>query len=162
MKRYSDDTSFSFSDLPGDIEIGRYTSIARDCIFHEANDNHYCVENKKCVYTIDWDHAKDKRNTKIGNDVWVARGVRVLYGVTIGDGAIIGAGAVISKDVPAYAFIVGNPQIIKRFRFDTEQITKLLNLKWWDFEKEKLEKVKPFMNDIDIFLLKCEEYGYFS
>ena len=41
------------------------------------------------------------------------RGVRVLNGVIIGDGAIIGAGAIISKDVPPYAIVVGNPQIIK-------------------------------------------------
>lgn len=50
----------------------------------------------------------------IGDDVWIGFNCTILKGVTIGDGAIIGANTLITKDVPAYAVVVGNPpQIIK-------------------------------------------------
>ena len=53
--------------------------------------------------------AKQRRKTTIGNNVWVSTGSRILFGVEIGDNAIISAGSVVTKDVPAGAFIGGNP-----------------------------------------------------
>lgn len=45
----------------------------------------------------------------IGDDVWIGFGSIILSGITIGRGAIIGAGAVVTKNVPAYAVVAGNP-----------------------------------------------------
>jgi len=50
----------------------------------------------------------------IGSDVWVGGGSIILPGVTIGDAAVIGAGAVVTKDVPARAFVAGNPARVIR------------------------------------------------
>ncbi len=71
--------------------------------------------------------------THIGNDVWLAHGVFVRNGVRIGDGAIIGARAVVTKDVPPYSIVVGNPGKVIKLRFPEETVARLLNLRWWRF-----------------------------
>jgi chloramphenicol O-acetyltransferase type B len=78
--------------------------------------------------------------TRIGNDVWIGAGSIVLDGVTIGDGAIIAAGAVVNKDVPPYAIVGGVPAKFIKYRFPPEKIARLLQIKWWDWSMEDLEK----------------------
>lgn len=73
---------------------------------------------------------------EIGNDVWIAAGAIVLHKVKIGDGAVIGAGAVVTHDIPPYAIAVGVPARIIGFRCDEKMISELLNIKWWDWDKE--------------------------
>lgn len=52
----------------------------------------------------------------IGNGVWIGIGSIILGGVTIGNRAIIGAGSVVTKDVPDYCVVAGNPaKIIKKY-----------------------------------------------
>jgi virginiamycin A acetyltransferase len=71
--------------------------------------------------------------TVIGNDVWIGASVYVKDGITIGDGAIIGAHSVVTKDVPPYAIVVGNPARVLRYRFADAMIERLLALRWWDY-----------------------------
>lgn len=75
----------------------------------------------------------------IGNDVWIGLRATVLPGVKIGHGAIIGANAVVTKDVPPYAIVVGNPGRIIRYRFDAETVSKLLSIRWWDWDEDKIK-----------------------
>ena len=56
-------------------------------------------------------------HVSIGNDVWIGHGAIVLAGRSIGDGAVIAAGAVVTKDVPPYAIVGGNPARPIRQRF---------------------------------------------
>ena len=69
----------------------------------------------------------------IGNDVWIAANVCVLRGLTVGDGAVIGAGSVVTKDIPPYAIVVGNPAHVVKYRFAEEVIPRVIALKWWDW-----------------------------
>lgn len=86
--------------------------------------------------------------------VFIGANVTILDGVTIGDGAVIGAGAVVSKDIPPYAIAVGCPIRILKYRFEPEQIHKLLKIKWWEFEDDKLQDVERMFFDINEFIEK--------
>lgn len=82
-----------------------------------------------------WDNAGD---IVIGNDVWIGYEAVVLAGVTIGDGAIIGVRAVVTRDVPPYTIVGGLPAKMIRKRFDDETITKLLQMRWWEWPEEMI------------------------
>jgi acetyltransferase-like isoleucine patch superfamily enzyme len=73
------------------------------------------------------------RLTTIGNDVWLGNQVFVKDGVTIGDGAIVGAGSIVTRDIPPYMIVAGNPAKVVRPRFPDELIERFLALKWWRF-----------------------------
>ncbi len=85
---------------------------------------------------------------EIGNDVWIAAGANILHNVKIGDGAIVGAGAVVTKDVEPYTIVTGIPARPKKKRFEQKYIDKLLEIQWWNFNSEIIEK------NIDLFIHK--------
>ena len=87
--------------------------------------------------TSSWDNKGD---IVVGNDVWIGYESVILSGVTIGDGAIIGTRAVVTKDIPPYTIVGGIPAKPIRRRFDDKTITKLLQIKWWDWPKERIAK----------------------
>jgi phosphonate metabolism protein (transferase hexapeptide repeat family) len=83
----------------------------------------------------------------IGNDVWIGDGALVMGGVSIGDGAVVAARAVVTKDVPPYAIVGGVPAKIIRYRFNENEISQLLKIKWWDWEESKIQsKSSEFLN----------------
>ena len=85
-------------------------------------------------------------STTIGNDVWIGARCIIFNNVTIGDGAVIGAGSIITKDVPPYAIVVGANKILK-YRFPVEIISKLLAMKWWNWEDEKIRSSYNLFHD---------------
>ncbi len=82
---------------------------------------------------------KRRRACSIGHDVWVGCNSIVLHGVNIGSGAVIGAGAVVTKDVPPYAIVAGNPARVIRRRFSDQTIERLLRLEWWNYGPDVLK-----------------------
>lgn len=88
----------------------------------------------------------------IGNDVWLGANVIVVDGVKIGDGAIVAAGSVVTKDIPPYAIVGGVPAKIIKYRFEKEEIEKLLQLKWWDMDVEYLKENFTKFHDVKGFL----------
>ena len=100
-----------------------------------------------------------KGGVKIGNDVWVATDVTIQSGVTIGDGAVIASNSVITKDVPPYAIVGGNPAKIIKYRFDEDVIKKLLDLKWWDMTEAHINELSPLLcsNQLEEFFKRADE-----
>ena len=82
-----------------------------------------------------WDNKGD---IVIGNDVWIGYEAVIMSGVTIGDGAIIGTRAVVTKDVPPYTIVGGVPAKPIRKRFSEDVISCLLEIRWWDWSKERI------------------------
>ena len=95
---------------------------------------------------------RNPKQSIIGNDLWIGYGVTILGGVKIGNGAVIGASAVVAKDIPPYAIAVGNPARVVKYRFDEKTIRKLLAVKWWNWDLEKIADNFPLMNDPEKFL----------
>ena len=79
---------------------------------------------------FDW--RRDHHCT-IGHDTWIVHGAVIMAGVSVGDGAIVGSGAIVTKDVPAYTIVVGNPARILRRRVSEAAEEKLRKLAWWDW-----------------------------
>lgn len=99
-------------------------------------------------------HPTTKGDVIIGNDVWIANDVTIMSGVTIGDGAVIASNSHIVKNVEPYTLVGGNPAKFIKYRFEKEQIKNLLNIKWWLWDDEELNKALPLLcnNNIDEFI----------
>lgn len=92
-------------------------------------------------------HPHSKGDVRVGNDVWVAHGATILSGVTVGDGAVIGAHSVVTKDVPPYAVVAGNPAKVVKYRFEPQVVERLLLIRWWDWRHDKvMENVELLMS----------------
>lgn len=136
------------------VTIGSFTSIAPNVSFVSRED-HACIAHPGLVATYQftgYPAGTSRDEIVVGSDVWIGRNAVILGGVTIGHGAIIGAFSVVAKDVPPYAVVVGNPARIKRFRFETDQIEKLLRIAWWTWDDEVLRFTQTELTDIDGFL----------
>lgn len=96
------------------------------------------------------------RRITIGNDVWIGHAAIILPGVTVSDGAVVGAGAVVTKPVPPYAIVAGNPARLIRFRFPEETRARLLTSKWWTLSEADLKRYGPLVKDVDAFLSAIE------
>ena len=133
--------------------IGNYCSIGSGAVFMMAgNQGHRKDWVSTFPFYFQANIFKSAKNgfektgdTIIGNDVWIGSEAMILSGITIGDGAIIAARAVVTKDVPPYAVIGGNPATLINYRFNKEEIKQLLNIKWWNWEEEKVKECMPLI-----------------
>lgn len=95
--------------------------------------------------------------TRIGNDVWIGEGAYIKAGVTIGHGAVVGMGSVVTKDVPPYAIVAGNPAKLIRMRFDESIVEALLEMAWWDVPDDELSRLAVYF-DRPKYLLSREGF----
>lgn len=129
----------------GGIKLITYNNV------HKLNIGNYCSIGPNVTFILDAEHRTDtittyplkvrlfnyakeafgKGDITIKDDVWIGYNSIILSGVTINQGAIVAAGSVVTKDIPAYAIVGGNPAKIIKYRFNDEIIKKLLSL---DFE----------------------------
>ncbi len=103
---------------------------------------------------INFSFFKDKKfiSSKkiiIGNDVFIGTGAYILDGIEIGDGCIIGAKSIVTKSVPPYSVVVGNPAQIKSKRFSDSEIQKLIKVKWWNWDIEKIKSKASHISEIN-------------
>ncbi len=132
------------------LRIGKFCSIGFGTQFISPYANHqmhsfttypfwHVFSNKDNIRPWHED-AKSKGDTTVGNDVWFGRECMIMPGVHIGDGAVIAARALVTQDVPPYAVVGGNPAKIIKYRFSAEIISELLQIRWWDWDLDKIVK----------------------
>jgi acetyltransferase-like isoleucine patch superfamily enzyme len=143
--------SFAESGYYFGVKIGRYCSIGRDVqigrgshpidwgssspLFYQP---HHTVFDQQLAMAANYqlDPLRPQLQAKfttIGNDVRIGDGALISQGVTIQDGAVIEAGAVVTKDVPHYAIVAGNPGVIVGMRLPLLLAARMLHLAWWRF-----------------------------
>jgi hypothetical protein len=99
-----------------------------------------------------------EHSVEIGHDVWIGHGAIVLPGRSVGTGAVVAAGAIVTKDVPAYTIVAGNPARPVKRRFAEDIAERLIRLAWWDWDHQALQAALPDFRrlEIDDFLRKYE------
>lgn len=134
--------------------IGRYCSIGPGVRIINGNhplglkSTNAVFHNPMFGMCDDW-IGDELHPLEIGNDVWIGANAVILPEVSrIGHGAVVGAGAVVSRDVPDYAVVLGNPARLVKKRFDDETIAKLLEEKWWDEDLEHLNRRLPEFQNV--------------
>src|SRR5262245_63427259 len=149
--------------------IGKFCSIAAmtrinpgNHPMHRATQAHFTYR-ASAYFPGEEDDAeffawRRQHHIHIGHDVWIGHGAIVLPGRNIGTGAVIAAGAIVTKDVPAYTIVAGNPARPVRRRFPEPIADRLLDLAWWDWDHETLRRALPDFRKLDVegFLEKYE------
>ena len=143
--------------------IGKYTYINRFCEITSATIGNYCsigsgvrIGSGEHDYSLLTTSAVITEHTAkeltvlpcdIGHDVWIGTQAFIKRGIKIGNGAIIGAHAVVTKDVPDFAIVVGNPAKVIRYRFPEEVRNIVLSSEWWN---QELDQAKQTLNGLQI------------
>lgn len=168
--------SYTWSNMPEVVSIGRYCSIAKGLTFTGVEHPLDRISTSSFTYDsnfIIYRNSNEKYNngefktkgfksshgsleqTSIGNDVWIGADVTIKRGVKIGTGAIIATKSLVTKDVPPYAIVGGVPAKIIRYRFDHFTIGRLLEIGWWRYNFSDFKGI-DFNLEINDYLDKLE------
>jgi acetyltransferase-like isoleucine patch superfamily enzyme len=147
----------------GILRIGKFCSIAAGVeVFLGGNHRPDWI----AMYPFNtlrgkWPKAKNiggqpttKGDVVIGNDVWLGAGCTIMSGVTIGDGAVVAARSVVTKDVPPFAIVGGNPSKVLKMRFGREIVDELMKIQWWNWPVEQVAEYADILasNKMEAFL----------
>lgn len=99
--------------LQGRVVIGKNVMMGPECIIYTINHAFSRVD-----ISMREQGLQEEKPVAIGDDVWIGGRVIILPGVKIGSGVIIGAGSVVTKNIPDYAIVGGNPATIRKLRKD--------------------------------------------
>lgn len=140
----------------GNLKIGKYCSFASDVCIYSRNHPYWNPSTSPLFYNTNFisgvsgQYQIPYKELEIGNDVWIGQYGIILPSVRrIGDGAVIGAGSIVTKDVPDYAIVAGNPAKVIKYRFDEETIEYLKEIKWWDWDLEFIKENISHFQSID-------------
>src|SRR6202521_2423630 len=149
--------------------IGKFCSIAAMTLInpgnqpmHRASQAHFTYR-ASAYFPGESDEAeffewRRGHRVHIGHDVWIGHGAIVLPGRSVGTGAVVAAGAIVTKDVPPYTIVAGNPATIIQRRFPDAITNRLAELEWWDWDHETLRGALPDFRKLAVeeFLAKYE------
>ncbi len=145
------------------LVIGKFCAIASGVRFLMNGANHVLSGLSTFPFPImqgGWEKHIDanwpfKGDTVLGDDVWLGYRSVIMPGIKIGDGAIVSALSVVTKDVPPYTIVGGNPAQVIRERFDAALTERMLRLRWWDWPIELITEAIPILMSCDIEQLEA-------
>ncbi|HVI90396.1 MAG TPA: chloramphenicol acetyltransferase [Dongiaceae bacterium] len=140
--------------------IGKFCNIASGVRLNPTNhptsrasQHHFTYRSRSHHLAADDDADifawRQAQRVTVGHDVWIGHNAIVLPGRSIGTGAAVGAGAVVTKDVPDYTIVAGNPARIIRRRVDEATEKALKRIAWWDWNPERLRVAMPDFRTLD-------------
>jgi len=148
-------------------DVGKFCNVAAGVRINPTNhpmdraSQHHFTYRSRSHHLADADDPevfawRRARRVTIGPDVWIGHNAILLPGVSVGTGAAIGAGAVVTKDVPDYVIVAGNPARLIRPRFNPAQAERLKGIAWWDWSHARLKATLADFRalDIDSFVTK--------
>jgi phosphonate metabolism protein (transferase hexapeptide repeat family) len=148
-------------------DIGKFSSIASHCVINPGNHPYQRVTQSHCTYRCrqygfadqDDDAFFEWRRqdvVTIGHDVWLGHGVYVMPGAKIATGAVVAAGSVVTRNRPVgpYEIAAGSPAKPVKKRFSDRIIDRLLEIRFWDWPREKLEQGFRDLYDVEAFIEK--------
>jgi len=147
VHNFEKNVKYHFDFIGDKLIIGKFCMIASGVTFIMNGANHLTDAASTYPFAIfgnGWEKAMDgktypiKGDTVIGNDVWIGYNATIMPGVQVGDGAIIASNSTVVKNVAPYSIVGGNPAKEVKKRFSEEEIQHLLNIKWWDWDMEKI------------------------
>ena len=136
-----------------EINIGSFCSIASSVVIQEYNhkfdriSSYYVNQN-----LFNGSYLDDITSTGpiiIEDDVWIGSNSVILSGITIGRGAIIGAGSIVTKDIPKYSIVAGNPAKVLKQRFTEETISALEESKWWEWSIARIRRERELFDQTE-------------
>ncbi|RDH45900.1 Vat family streptogramin A O-acetyltransferase [Zooshikella ganghwensis] len=147
-ERFENNVLYHFPFIGDKLIIGKFCAIAKDVKFIMNGANHKISGFSTYPFQIfgqGWEKVMPrpgelpfKGDTIVGNDVWIGYDSTIMPGVTIGNGAIIASKSVVTKNVPDYCIVGGNPAQIVKYRFDQTTIDQLLKIAWWNWPADKI------------------------
>jgi len=151
--------NFRIDDGVHNLQIGKYSSLAEEILFLIDINHDYGKICTGALSAFRGQSHKGKRRRKgqviIQNDCWIGNGVTIMGGVTIHNGALIAAKSVVTKDVPPYAIVGGNPARVIKYRFDERHREDLLRIAWWDWSQDKIrQNAAGFHGDVSEFIAR--------
>ena len=164
-ERFEQNVLYHFDFIGDRLVIGKFCSLAAECRFIMNGGNHptdWLTTYPFPVFGHGWEAAMPESwphrgDTVVGNDVWIGYGATVTPGVAIGDGAIVASGSVVTRNVPPYAVVGGNPAEIIRYRFEDADRARLLALRWWDWDAAKITRNVKALCSGDLAALEVAE-----
>ena len=149
-----------------DVKVGSFTNIASDCkiglrdhIFQNFTIHDFCYLKKE-FYLKNGIEDLDGYWVKIGSDVWIGANCIIMRGVEIGDGAVVAAGSIVTKSVPPYAIVGGNPARFIKWRFPEKVRKELLEIKWWNWDYSKIIEKKEGLSNLVGFDILSYKINY--
>jgi len=144
--------NFGFSGAR--LVLGKFCQLAHGTSFVFPDANHASAGISTYPFAVlggAWAEAlpldqypfPTKGDTVVGSDVWFGYESLVMPGISIGSGAIIAARAVVTRDVPPYAIVAGNPATVVRMRFAPERVEELLAMAWWEWPEAEIRARLP-------------------
>lgn len=140
-----------------ELRVGNYVSIANGVKFILGGNHNY---NSLLTYPIKVTKFNEKVEAYsngpiiIEDDVWIGMDSIIMSGVKIGKGAVIAAGSVVTKNIPPYAIVGGNPSKVIKYRFEKNIIDRLLKLNFNSINNDFILSNKGlFIENVDESLL---------
>ena len=136
--------------------IGNYVCIAAETVILMGGNNNHCPDfiSLYPFMSMIKNSYQPRGDTVLNDGCWLGMRCMIMPGITVGEGAVIAAGSIVTKDIPPYAVVGGNPARVIKFRFPQDVVKRILNLSIYDNSEDELARLIPILSSNDISALE--------